>query len=387
MLINFLTDDQEMYNGMYLASACQNFIEWQNLFLQPILEANMYSGILHNYVNRILKKIPVQDAKENQILLIKERFKKSGKYIDFQDLFYAYSERNIFGENGEIIYNNYNSFIYDFDKIEEELGKIILPGVCLFDDETKLNFMTFYREEFLGKNSGILTEFYEKYNQKDLDNKEKQIIYDYISSKKNIDFKDFYTSLLFLIFNLTEKYVVNEEEKMSDIIENINKNLTLSNECINFFNNEGKNFTVIKLKNIFFLFEHLNFNDLIMTLNNDYKKSIPEDIKSKIIHKLISKKDVLNIITIKNLGSATRRLITRYLAGITGIFYTNEHRNLVYELSRGELWEEKIRKLDNLEELLDEILSEFNLTVGQAYEFYKIIGDEDKKDLNINNDI
>ena len=64
-LINFLNDNGEMYNGMYLASACQNFIEWQNLFLQPILEANIYSGILHNYVNGILKKIPVQEERKS----------------------------------------------------------------------------------------------------------------------------------------------------------------------------------------------------------------------------------------------------------------------------------------------------------------------------------
>ena len=37
--------------------------------------------------------------------------------------------------------------------------------------------------------------------------------------------------------------------------------------------------------------------------------------------------------------------------------------------------------------LLAEKLGEFNLTVGQAYEFYKIIGDEDKNDLNFNKGI
>ena len=53
-LINFLNDANELYNGMYLASACQNFIEWQNTFLQPIVDANSTSqGILHNYINNI----------------------------------------------------------------------------------------------------------------------------------------------------------------------------------------------------------------------------------------------------------------------------------------------------------------------------------------------
>ena len=91
---------------MYLASVWQKFIEWQNLFLQPVLEANMYSGILHNYANTISKKIPVQEAKKDQIVLIKERFDNYGKYLDFIDLIYAFSWRNIFWENGKINYCN-----------------------------------------------------------------------------------------------------------------------------------------------------------------------------------------------------------------------------------------------------------------------------------------
>ena len=372
-----------MYHGMYLASACQNFIKWQNLFLQPIIDVNRFSGILHYYVNKILKKIPVQDAKENQIVLIKERFKKYGKYIDFEDLIYAHSERNIFEENGKINYIKYNSFVYDYDKIEEELGKIILPGVCLFDSEFRLNFISYYGEAFLGKNSGIIAKFYEKYNQKELDQKEKRIIYYYISSKKNYDFKDFYISMIIILFNLTDKYVMDEEEKISNVIKIFTKYLTFSNDCIKFFNIEGKNLTINKIMNIFCIFEHLCFNDLVTTLKYEYKALIPENIKSKITNELIYKKNPLDIIPIKNLASATRRLISRYLTGRMETTYISEKRELAYELIRAELWEENIRKLNNLEELIEK-LSEFKLTVGQAYEFYKIIGDDDKSVLNIN---
>ena len=52
-LINFLNDEGELGNGMYLAAACQNFISWQNSFVDSILDANMYNGILHNYVNNL----------------------------------------------------------------------------------------------------------------------------------------------------------------------------------------------------------------------------------------------------------------------------------------------------------------------------------------------
>ena len=44
-LINFLNDANELNSGMYLASACQNFIQWQNEFLQPIVDANINNGI------------------------------------------------------------------------------------------------------------------------------------------------------------------------------------------------------------------------------------------------------------------------------------------------------------------------------------------------------
>ena len=88
MLINFLNDDQELNNGMYLASAFQNFIEWQNQFLQPILDANLKKGILNQYVNNISKKISVQEAKSEQIIDIEERFKNKennkNNYIDFK---------------------------------------------------------------------------------------------------------------------------------------------------------------------------------------------------------------------------------------------------------------------------------------------------------------
>ena len=68
---------------MYLASACQNFIEWQNTFLQPIVDANMFNGILHNYVDTIIKKIPLQEAKRNQIVLIEESFLKSETFSEY----------------------------------------------------------------------------------------------------------------------------------------------------------------------------------------------------------------------------------------------------------------------------------------------------------------
>ena len=135
--------------------------------------------------------------------------------------------------------------------------------------------------------------------------------------------------------------------------------------------------------NLFFFFEHLCFNDLADSLQLEYKAQIPEDLKNKIIENLLNKKDPFDIISTRDLSAATRRLISRYLAGKLATTDINENNDLSFELGRAELWEEKIGNLEDLYMLVIQKLKEFKLKVGQAYEFYNIIGDEDKNSLII----
>ena len=388
-LIYFLNDNGELGYGMYLAAACQNFIEWQNMFLQPIIDANNFNGILHNYVDTMQKKVPVQEAKPSQILLIHDKF-ESSKYTNLNDIIYTYSERNIFNKNGKINYSDYNSFTYDYDAIEEELGKILLTGVCLFEGEDELNFVTFWSEGFRGGRSQILSSFYLKYPQKDLDDKEKVIIMKYIDNKNkdkmaknnmNYDFKEFFGSLQMLIFYLTEQGLMKIGTKIKNVIKNAPSYLKLSVDCNDFFNNDGREITIQNLMNLFFYFEHLCFEDLADTLQNEYKKPISDDIKNAIINKLLKNYNN-NLFTLRDLGAAVRRFISRYLAGNLQTTDVGEDRALSFELSREDLWEEKIGKEDALIENIDELLHDFNLNVGQAYAFYQLIGEEDKNAIN-----
>ena len=388
-LISFLNDPGELLNGMYIAAACQNFIDWQNSFLNPIIDANAFNGILHNYVDNIRKIIPVQNSKPDQIVLIIERFNKS-KYTDLNDVIYSFSERNIFNENGTINYSDYNSFVYDYDSIEEELGKIILPGVCLFDDE-ELNFVAYWGEGFRGGNTKLLTNFYSKYPQKDLNAMEKEIVIKYIDKmnkekmakyNNNYDFKEFFGSLQILIFYLTEKNITKEDEKISQILQKAPKYFKLSDDCRDFFYNDGIDLTVEKLMNLFFFFEHLCFDYLLDTLQDEYKKEIPDELKAKIVKKLLNKEiPFSDIISIKALGAALRRLLSRYLAGKSQVADVDENRELSFELSREDLWEEKISKLDNLMEVAAAPIYEFKLNAGQAYSLYNLIGEEDRNSI------
>ena len=87
-------------------------------------------------------------------------------------------------------------------------------------------------------------------------------------------------------------------------------------------------------------------------------------------------------ITVKDLAAATRRLISRYLTG--KISDIDEKRDLALELTREELWEENIKKNNDFEELIFEKMKDITLVVGQAYEFYNIIGQDDRKTIELN---
>ena len=387
-LIYFLNDNGELGGGMYLAAACQNFIEWQNIFLQPIIDIYTFNGILHHYVDNLKKKIAVQDAKNEQILLIEERF-NSSKYIDLKDIIYSFSERKIFSDNGKINYADYNSFEYDYETIEDELGKILLPGICEFDNEDNLNFIIFWSEGFRGERTEILSKFYMKYPQKDLNNDEKENIVNYINKmnkenmeKNNIkyDFKEFFGSMQIIIFYITEKVTFKKDDKIALIFDNPPPFLKISDDCKNFFLCEGNKFTNDKLISLFFFFEHLCFEDLAETIQPEYLKQIPEEKKNEIINKLI--KNYNNkLYALKDLASAVRRFISRYLAGRLQTIDINENLELPYQLSRADLWDEKIGNNENLMDIVNMQLNEFKLTVSQAFAFYQLIGEEDQNEI------
>ena len=389
----FLNDNAEIGGGMYIAAAYSKFIEWQNSILRPIIDANPLGGILNNYVDFMKKKIPIQKASSGQIVLIDKKIKDS-KYKNLKNIIYSFSERHIFFGTNKLNYSDYNSFTYDYDSIEEELGNIILPGVCQFESDEKLNFVVYWLEGFRGGNSDIISKFYIKYKQKDLTEEDKKKIKDYAFkiNQENIkkyglkkDFKEIFGSLQILLFLLTETLLSKTDEKIYKVVENTHQYFKISDDCKKFFINEGKEISISQLMDAFFIFEHLCFDDLSKTLQLDFKITIDENIKSKIIEKLI--KNYNNeAFCLKDLSAALRRYISRYLVGFTQTVDIDNTRSLYYELFREELWEQKIWEKNNLEDILKKQIGEFKLLVGHAYEFYKLIGEEDMKEIQFLNE-
>ena len=377
-LIYFLNDDNELGYGMYIAAACQNFINWQNGFLQPIIENEKFNGNLRYYIENMKKKIPVQEANPNQILSIDDCFKNSG-YKDFNDLINTFTKRNIYSEN-KIDYQKYNKFIIDFSKIEEELGKLILPEKCLFENEDNLNFVIFWGEGFRGGQSDTILKFYEKYPQVDLKEDEREKIYSDFRKfyqNKNYDFKNFFGSMQLLMFFLVNN-TFSPDTDLNHILKNKPEYLNLDDKFVKFF--DDYDFKIKQFMDIFFYAEHLSFQELIKTLQPEYKKEIDkkviEDIKKKFQIKVENDE-----LPWKELAAAIRRFISRYLVGERQTTDIDESLELALQLTRRDLWGEIFGKLENFESLIYGKINEFKLKVGQAFNLYEIIGEEDKNTI------
>ena len=209
-LAYFLNDEKG--SGIYISNGYKNFIKWQNEFLEPIVNSykNKKNSILSCYISRIEKTISVQSSNDIEILQIEKCFENS-YYKNFNDLIYTYANRDI---------NNYNKFNYDFKKIEEELGNLILPGKCLFDEN--INYVIYQLEGFKLINYDFFINYGKKYGEQELTIEEKKIILQF-SNKEYMNYIFIYDSFIFLVNYLNNNYISGKNKKIIEIIENIDK--------------------------------------------------------------------------------------------------------------------------------------------------------------------
>ena len=383
-IAHFLNDNGEIGKGMYIAAAYQTFIEWQNSFLDKVIEPLRQNGILHHYVKNMEKTIDVQKAKNNEVL----NFDRADE--SFMEIIYENSKRNIFRENNKVNYMNYKQFIYDFNSIEKSLGEIILSGKMKFNGHENLKFVTYSFEGFRGSKSSVLSDFSAKYKQKALSNENKQIIYDSIKDKlkeENDELSKILFSIQLLIYYLTQvRY--KESDEINSILEDLPEYVTLSPECIEFFKNQK--LKIEDITEVYSYIELLCFQPIIANLRDYYKKKIDEE-KAKNILKLFEDKK-FKVITKVHLASACRKLISRYLVSTRDDTDYSENNKLVLYLDRDEMWTELWKEKDKLnEEELNkeeeafkedlEILRKEELILGQSYELYNLLGGDKSKAL------
>jgi len=355
-LINFLIDETEFNYGIYIAALYQSFISWQNEFIYPIIDSNLNGGILQFYVNNLKHKIPIQKAEERNILSLKD--------INLENIIMKFSRRNIFIDKEKIDYINYNSFIYDFDSIEKELGSLILSGKCLFD-ENDLTFVSFLNEN----NSEIFTTFNQIYSSSELSEEDQKSIKDYFNKgEENHNLKSIFDSLLSLIFYLINNKK-NATEKIAEIINN-SKGLELSEQCKKLLveDKKLKELQLNQLLSIFLYLEDLYYKQLIDQLDKKFKIKIEKEKREKI------KKIIKGLEIQDNLSLALRRYQIRYLIGYNNNIKINF--DLISELYKSDLWELKDKlDLNRIKEILNENFSEFNLKMENINDLYNLVNE------------
>ena len=320
--------------------------------------------------------------KKNEILNFDEVNKK------FIEIIFDNSKRNIYIDNDIINYKDYKKVIYNFDSIENTLGEMILPGKVKFNGIESLRFVTYTFEGFRGSKTSVLSDFLKKYKSKNLTPEKKQKIYEGLKDKlENIN--DELSKILFSIQLLI--YYLTQDEKdpnteIKEVIKELPYYVNISKECIDFF--ENQNLEVNEIFGVYSYFELLCFKPIVNNLRGHYKKRIDKEVAENINKSFEEKK--FKIITKISLASACRKLISRYLVSIRDDTDYNEKNELGYYLNNEELWDKEIWEPSNndIESEL-QILNKNELTLGQCFELYNLLGGDESeayKDIIIQNE-
>ena len=368
-LAHFLNDKGEICKGMYIAAAYNYFIELQNHFLNQLIEPLKHNNILHHFYDNLEKSIDIQSAKKYETL----NFDKANG--EFMETIYENCKRNIFNEDNSINYMNYKQIIYDFDSMEKIMGEFILPGKVRFNDSEQLTFVTYCYEGFSGTKSSIITEFSSMYKQIPLSKENKQRIYDSIKEKleSNIEYlSKVLFSIQFLFYYLTQENK-GENDDIKTIVQDLPDYVRISNECIEFF--EKQKIKLNELEGLYSYVELLCFKLIIKNLRNIYMKKIDGKKAEKILQ--LFEQKAIESFSKMDLATACRKMISRYLVSTRDDTEYNEDNLLSSYINRADLWE---KEEEDIKEDLKK-LGAFNLTVGQCYELYNLLGGDESKTL------
>ena len=365
----YLVDDGDKEGGMFLASAYQHLIGWQNTFIDIIIGNNRLKGMHNSYMSQLEQEVLIQDATSDEIVNIDDKIYKA-----LNDLVYTTSMRNIITKDNKINYKNYNDIIYNFDFIEEELGKLILPGIKKFKKD-KVKFMTYLYEGFRGGNSTVLVDYNAKYKQRELTEEEKSILNKLLQSNNNMKFyNDVFASLQILMNEIIKENYKNDH-LIYKIIENLAEYIILNAELKKMFKNtyeyymEEMKFSIDSLVSIFEHIEALCWKEMKKNILPDYQLEISEETKKMVFSYFEENKDKDKMINVKNFTSALRKLISRSLVGSRQEIEIKSEAQLRLYIGREDLW--PLQFIDN-DAFSGEIfmICKDDITIGNCFALY-----------------
>ena len=351
----FLPDDGELGGGMYLTSGYTHFISLQNGFINNIINSIGPNSLLKSYFLQLNQEIKIQDATEGDIVKINESTLKK-----VSDLIMKYSMRDIFKKN-KIDFKGFKMPIkYDFDSIECELARQILPGVKKFVSSEKkepIKFITYLYEAFRGKRSSILDNYNSKYPPRALKIEEEKLLYEFINiNNRHNNRQNFIVDVLSscqILIDYIQKENYEQNKSICSVIKELPEYIDIDETFKYFFtnigdkklnsenenNNDLKMFSINTLINIYNLIELICWEQFRNNLNEQYQMPLSEENKRKIKSIIDNSIKENSLIKKQDIANATRRLISRYLSGKRGDTDIWEYQKLFDQIRRADLWD------------------------------------------------
>ena len=277
----YLNDNMELSGGMYIASAYDRMINWQNELLNSI--ALKEGRISNNEKNMIM----IQDAKEQDIINIK-------KIENIDKIIEQYSKVGLSKDNKTII-------IYDLEGLEKELHKLLIVGTKQLKQEQK--YVVFIGEMYTDNFSSFLGEFITKYPQT------KTKVRNY--NMKQDQAEKFLNALQNLIYHLNIN-PFDKETTIQYILTKLPSYIKIPNEVTDFFKKNPE----IKLNNLISFYDYVEKESF--SINNRLPSKFQKDldnIQKKKIKEYYSRnvKDDNILISKEVLKNAVKVFLQRYL--------------------------------------------------------------------------
>jgi len=245
--------------------------------------------------NSLDNKINIMKAKPFQVITLNK-----SKFSSFYDSF-----ENLIFSNTRISPYNFSDFEFNFVEIENNLCELLIQGKKIFSDEQ--TFVKFTFESFRGENSDIITNFSKRVAQSAIAKDQKLSINAFVQTPKKAEkFISTLISMIFFLQNTSLKPYI----PLLQACEAMVKYIEIEKQLKEFFRN-NLDFTLEKLVDIYNYAESFSYEHIRDNVSLDYKHPLPEAKQEKLTNFYNSNTDTL--ITRKNLATATRRFISRFL--------------------------------------------------------------------------
>jgi hypothetical protein len=363
-LLAFCLNDQgELGYGIYLAVYYHELMKVQNGFLTKI-ESYLDNNEINYFKQTISNEIYIQKATPNEIINLDIN---SNLFNNINELIFSYTYKDCFNlENKEIEYLKYREIKYDLDKIEIELGKILLPGKKKFKNEQL--YITYGFEGYNGTNSTLILDFSNKFEQTSIDLNEQNSL---LESLKKKDYKNILFSIQMLFYYLVNGGNADEESSIKDFIKNLPKFIVLKEDMKTLFDEEPQ----FKIKHLLFIYEYIekvNCENIFDTIEILYKNEI---IDLEIIKNIITYDDENKLITKIILADVIRKFISRFLTGNRTERQINDETYIIDWIQpKEELWPKNVLKEQYIfDREIDKLSKIFLVKINQSIDFYHIL--------------